>query len=117
MTRWIAFIFSFCVFCGIIELIRREKLRFHYALGWLLAAALAMIGALFPFIPFFMADLLGFELPSNFIFFAILSVLILMTLLMTIFLCRQDRRNDAMAQKIGLLEAEVNALKKQKAGM
>ena len=38
---------------------------------------------------------------------------VFLTLSLTIFLCQQNIRNDQMAQKIGLLEQEVEELKQK----
>lgn len=68
--------------------------------------------SILPFDLFF-AALLGFELPSNFIFFALFCVFVFLSLLLTVFLCQQNSRNDVMAQKIALLEFELKELKKK----
>lgn len=97
----------------VIELVRREKLTFKYAAGWIVAA---VGGALVAFFDQFLAGVsvaLGFKLPSNFVFFTILCGFVFLSLLLTIFLCQQNERNDRMAQKIGLLEQEVENLKRK----
>jgi hypothetical protein len=106
-------VLSVFVFFLVIELIRREKLTFKYAAGWLGIACLGIFLAIFDNIVLGVAQLFGFELASNFIFFALLSIFVFLSLLMTVFLCQQNNRNDVMAQKIGILEEEVNNLKKE----
>ena len=101
------------IFLLVIELIREEKLTFKYASGWLLFSLLALLGAIFDQVLFKTAHFLGFELPSNFIFFALLSVLVFLSLLITIFLCQQNSRNDTMAQKIGMIEFKMKELDKK----
>ena len=104
---------SVTIFLFVVDLVRRHKLTFKYAVGWLFVSASAIFFAIFDKLLFRCAALLGFELPSNFIFFALFCVFILLSLLLTVFLCQQNSRNDAMAQKIALLEFEINALKKR----
>lgn len=99
------------IFIFVLDLVRREKLTFNYAFAWLIVSLGACFFAVFDQILFKMAFALGFELPSNFIFFSLLGVFVLLSLLMTIFLCEQHKRNDIMAQKIGILEAELRELK------
>ncbi len=96
----------------VLELVRRQKLTFKYAFAWLLVSVLAIGVSIFDGIVFAVAAWLGFELPSNFIFFALFCIFILLSLLLTVFLCQQNSRNDAMAQKIGILEMEIDRLKK-----
>jgi len=100
----------------IVDLVRRKKLTFKYASGWFLVLFGAMALAFFEESVFVLSRALGFELPSNFIFFAGLSGFVVLSLLMTIFLCQQNQRNDKVAQKLGLLEEELERLKKRTEG-
>lgn len=106
-AKLIAIIVSFFVLFLIIDLIRREKLTFKYAVGWILASLFGITFALCDGLLLSVSSFFGFELPSNFIFFSLIGVLTFMTLFMTIFLCQQNRRNDTIAQRISLLELEV----------
>lgn len=96
----------------IIELVREEKLTFKYAFGWLVLALLGMLFVVFDKFVWSMARFFGFTLASNFIFFSLLCGFIFLCLIMTIFLCQQNKRNDIMAQKIGLLENQLENCKK-----
>lgn len=109
----VAMIASVAIFFFVIDLVRRRRLLFKYAVGWLLVSAGAIFFALFPRLLFAGAAFFGFELPSNFIFFALFCVFIFLSLLMTVFLCQQNIRNDLMAQKIALLEFELKELRKK----
>ena len=111
-VKIITIIFSLVVFIFVTELIRKEKLTFKYALGWLSASALATFLAVFDKVIFAISKIFGFELPSNFIFFSLIGMLIILSLIMTIFLCQQNNRNDKIAQKVAILENEINELKK-----
>jgi hypothetical protein len=104
---------SVSIFLFVVELVRREKLTFKYAFTWLVFSFVGVVFSLWPRIPFFLAERLGFELPSNFIFFSLLGMFVFLSLLLTVFLCQQNRRNDRMAQKIGLLELEMKELKEK----
>lgn len=97
----------------IVDLVRREKLTFKYAFGWILVLIVGIVLVIFDNIVCAVAHYLGFTLPSNFIFFAGMSGFLFMSVLLTIFLCQQNERNDKMAQRIGLLEEEVERMKKE----
>ena len=109
----VALVVSVAIFIFVIELVRRRKLTFKYAIGWLIVSGGAIFFAVFYRLLFACAALLGFELPSNFIFFTLFCVFIFLSLLLTVFLCQQNSRNDVMAQKIALLEFELKELKKK----
>ncbi|MFA5088230.1 MAG: DUF2304 domain-containing protein [Candidatus Omnitrophota bacterium] len=111
-VKAIAIWLSVSIFIFVVELVRREKLSFKYAMGWLLASSTAIVFAVFDRLPAFLSSFLGFELPSNFIFFSLLVMFIFLSLFLTIFLCRQESRNNVIAQKMAILENEVEQLKK-----
>lgn len=111
--KWLAFILSMSIFLFVIELVRREDLTFKYAVGWLVASALAVFFSVSHRSLFALASWCGFELPSNFIFFALLCAFVILGLLLTVFLCQQNNRNDKMAKKIGILEFELRELRKK----
>lgn len=107
-VKIIAIVISLAVFFFVIDLIRREKLTFQYALSWIIAALLALFFSVFDKILFVISDFFGFELASNFVFFALLAVFVFMSLLLTIFLSQQSRRNEAIAQKLAVLEFKLH---------
>lgn len=109
-TKSLAFVLAFCMFLFVIELVRREKLTFKYAVGWLGICLIAILAVVFDQVLHQISGWFGFQLTSNFIFFGILSVFVFLGLVMTIFLCQQDNRNRIMAQKIALLELEIRKL-------
>lgn len=109
----VAMLVSVVIFLFVIDLVRRKKLTFKYAIAWLLVSAGAIFFAVFYRLLFACAAFLGFELPSNFIFFALFCVFVFLSLLLTVFLCQQNNRNDVMAQRIALLEFELKELKKK----
>ncbi len=82
------------------------------AAGWLSVTLLGILLAVFDkFLSGFAAKL-GFQLTSNFIFFIVSCGLIFLSLVLTMFLCQQNSRNDKMAQKIALLENSLSELRK-----
>ena len=109
----VAIIVSVVIFLFVIDLVRRRRLTFKYAMAWLLVSVGAIFFAVFYHLLYACAAFLCFELPSNFIFFALFCVFVLLSLLLTVFLCQQNIRNDVMAQKIALLEFELRELKKK----
>ena len=97
----------------IIELVRRERLTFKYAAGWLLVSVAGILLAVFEGVLHAVARFLGFALLSNFVFFAILVGFVFLSLLLTILLCQQNDRNDRLAQLVGMLENKVRRLEQQ----
>jgi len=111
--KLITFILSAVIFVFVVNLIRKEKLTFKYAFTWMIVCILGMLFSTFDQLLFRISDLIGFTLPSNFIFFSLLSALVFLMLLFTIFLCQQNDRNDKIAQKVGMLENQLEDIKKK----
>ncbi len=109
----LAIVLSLLMFFLVLDLVRRHKLTFKYALAWLLVAVSGVFFSFFYKFLFKLAVILGFELPSNFIFFSLFCVFVFLSLVMTVFLCQQNGRNDTMAQRIALLEFEIKQLKQK----
>ncbi len=112
-TKTLAAILAFVIFFITMELVRREKLTFKYAVGWLFISLSAFLLTIFDQLLFHVARWFGFQLTSNFIFFTLLCFFVFLSLMLTTFLCQQDTRNEIIAQKIGILEAELSQLKEQ----
>ena len=111
--KLIAILISSGVFLFVVELVRRRRLTFKYALGWLVASLAAVFFSIFEKYLFEFSRWLGFELPSNFIFFTMFCLIVFLSLLLTVFLCQQNSRNDKMVQKLALLEFELKQLKEK----
>lgn len=110
--QWIAIGVAGGILYIVLDLVRREKLTFKYAFAWMAVCCLAILMAIFDDVLTEISHWCGFELMSNFVFFVLFGVFVLLSLLITLFLCQQNRRNDIMAQRIALLELELNRLKK-----
>ena len=114
--RVLPFILSVLMFAFVAELVRREKLTFKYAFIWLFVSFLGIVCSFFSEWLFALSRLFGFEVPSNFIFFGLISAFVFVSLFLTVFLCQQNRRNDRMAQKIGILESRIRRLEDKPKG-
>jgi hypothetical protein len=110
-VRLLSILLASAFFLIVIDLVRREKLTFKYAAGWLGVTLLGIALAVFDKFLSGFAVKLGFQLTSNFIFFTVSCGLICLSLMLTIFLCQQNNRNDRMAQKIALLENEIRNIR------
>jgi len=109
-------LFSFVILAGmgglVLELIRRGQLTFRYAFGWLAAVLGGVVIVAADQMVFRLASLLGFRLLSNFIFFCCMGIAVVLGLLLTVLLCRQDQRNHVMAKKIALLEEALREMRR-----
>ncbi len=112
-TKILAIWLSSIILLIVVEFTRREKLTFKYAVGWLFLAVLSLFFSIFDQFLFTLSKWFGFILMSNFIFFILFCFFVFLSLIMTTFLCQQNSRNDALAQKVALLEMELKKIKKE----
>jgi hypothetical protein len=115
IEKYLVLILAGIVLFSALELLRREKLTFKYAFGWIMIALLVVVLTVFDGLLYKIASLFGFELRSDFVLFIFLSAFVFLTLMMTLFLCQQNSHNDTIAQKLGILEFEIKKLREKMA--
>lgn len=88
----------------VFRLVAKGRLQLKYSLMWMLLALVLLICAIFPQIVFWASDLLGFDAPSNFIFFIGLFSLMLIALSLSMIVSWQARYIRSLVQTVALLE-------------
>ena len=101
---------SVTILLFVIDLIRRQKITFKYAVVWLLTSLLALSLSLWDAPIQILSKWAGFTLPSNFILFLLLCFVTLLSLLLTIYMNEQNTRSDALAQSIARMEHKIKKL-------
>lgn len=91
----------------VLYLVKRDKLQLRYSLLWLFLAVSVFFCSLIPSMLFELSQFLGFETPSNFIFFCAALVLLLISLNLSSIVSRQMISIKNLTQKIALLEHEL----------
>ena len=97
----------------VINLIRRQKMSFKYALVWLLSSSVTILFSIQEAWLAAISKWAGFALPSNFVFFLLLIFVILFSLLLTLYVNEQDSRTEALAQAIAKLDYRLKKLEKE----
>ena len=97
----------------VIDLIRRQKMTFKYALTWLASSALVLLFTIQDSWLNNLAQWAGFALPSNFIFFLLLVFVIFFSLLLTLHINEQNSRTESLAQAIAKLDYRLKKLEKE----
>jgi len=96
----------------VLNLIRREKMSFKYALTWLAASSLALLFSVQETWLQAISKWAGFTLPSNFIFFLLLLFVLLLGLLLTLYINEQNSRTETLAQTLARLDFRLKKLEK-----
>lgn len=108
-----AFILTFVILLSVIDLIRRQKMTFKYALIWLVSSAVVLLFTLQDHWLNRLAHWAGFTLPSNFVYFLLLIFVIFFSLLLTIHMNEQNSRSEALAQAVARLDHRLKKLEKE----
>jgi hypothetical protein len=91
----------------VLELLRRGILRERFAALWLVVGGLLLLVAVFPGILRSATDALGFELPSNLLFFAAIVFLLLVCVQLSYEVSRLEARTRRLAEDLALLATTV----------
>lgn len=97
-----------------IKKIRNSKLQIEHAIFWLLFAFILIILSIFPQITIWGANILGIYSSTNFIFLAILFIVILKLFSATIEISNLENRINELAQKIAIEEKQSGEKKTEK---
>ena len=98
----------------ILNLIRKNKLNFKYALLWIALAIIMVIALLVPDCLFALSKLLGFEVMSNMLYLIAILVLLLICLSLTIFISKQSNMITLLTQEISILKTKIDKEEKNK---
>ncbi len=108
-----AIIISFLILLFVIDSIRRQKMTFKYSALWLGTCTAVAFLALNENLIAKISKLAGFALPSNFIFFLLLSFFVFLSLLLTIYINEQNSRTETLSQAVGALEYKIKKIEKK----
>jgi Uncharacterized conserved protein (DUF2304). len=98
---------SLIILVGIVELVRRKKLKEEYSLLWLITGCVLLLLALSEKILFGITNFFGAALPSNILFFFGLIFVILLCLHYSLKISQMTTQIKNLAQKMALLEDDL----------
>lgn len=102
----IVLIIGSCVTTGyILRKIRQSRMKIEYAVFWILLSGICLIFSIFPGIPEFFSDLMGFQAPVNLIFLFMIFALLVKCFLNSVVISRLESQVEELARKIAVEEA------------
>jgi len=90
----------------IIRKIRNSNAKVEDMIIWILGSLMIILLGLFPKIPIYISNLLGFISPSNFIFLSFIGLFYIMLFLLTIRVSSLQQQNEELAQRLALYMKE-----------
>lgn len=106
-SNWIGLAAAVGLLVLVLELLRRGILRERFAILWLAVSAALVVGAAFPDIVRALATSLGFEVPSNLLFFIAIIFLLLVCVQLTYEVSRLEARTRRLVEDLALLTMHV----------
>ena len=94
------------IFLGIIELVRRRKLREEYSFIWLIIGFVFVLIAIESDILIYLSALVGITLPANMLFFLTLIFVMLLCLYFSLRISALTTQVKNLAQQLALLQAK-----------
>lgn len=110
--RVVAIILAVVMLLGVIELVRKRKLREEYSAIWALTAVLLLALALEPRLLTLFQQAIGAVLATNALFFGALVFLMLVALQFSVHLSKLTFRVKALSQRLALLEKDLEDMEK-----
>jgi hypothetical protein len=109
----LALTMAFSVLAIVLELVRRKKLREEYAILWMSTSIILIVLALSPGILTWFSDFFETQSLVSMLYFGAFVFLLLVALQFSVRLTKLTFRSKTTGQRIALLEAEVESLRRQ----
>jgi hypothetical protein len=93
----------------VLELVRRRLLSERYALLWMVVALLLLVLAVWTELLSWLTDLVGIQVPANFLFLAAFGVGFLLLLHFSVANTRLSEETKILAQEVARLDAKLEA--------
>ena len=99
--------------CGyVLRKIRRAQMEIDDAIYWIVVSILLVIISIFPQIPDFFSDLLGIQSPSNFVFLAVIFLVIIKLFSLSLEVSLLKQKLKSTIQNVAIREKELEELAK-----
>ena len=110
---WLGLGAALLTLLAVAELLRRGILRERFAALWLAVAVVLVFLAVFPQALLWWAELLGFQVPANLLFFGSILFLLVVAAQLSSEISGLEARTRRLAEEVALLDQEVRRLASQ----
>ncbi len=107
MTYLLPLLFVLATVLTMFVLIRRRVLKERFTVWWAVLSLGVVVFAIFPPLLPFVATSLGFQTPSNFVFFAASLMFLLMSVQFSVEISRLDEKTRTLAEQLGILRTQL----------
>jgi len=110
-VRIVAVIVTAVMLGVVLELVRRRRLVERYALLWMVVAILLLVLAVWTQLLSWVTDLVGIQVPANFLFLAAFGVVFTLLLHFSVATSRLGEETKILAQEVARLDEELRAVR------
>jgi hypothetical protein len=107
MTYLLPLLFVLATVLIMFVLIRRRVLKERFTVWWAVLSLGVIVFAIFPPLLPFVATSLGFQTPSNFVFFAASLMFLVMSVQYSVEISRLDEKTRTLAEQLGILRTQL----------
>jgi hypothetical protein len=108
MTTYILpLLFVLATIVTMVVLMRRRVMKERFTVWWAILSVGVVVFAVFPPLLPFVAEHLGFQTPSNFIFFVASIMLLLMSVQFSVEISQLEEKTRTLAEQLGILRAQT----------
>lgn len=107
MSYVLPVIFVLATITTMIVLMRRRVMKERFTVMWSIVSVGVVVFAVFPPLLPFVAEHLGFQTPSNFIFFVASLMLLLMSVQFSVEISQLEEKTRTLAEQLGILRAQT----------
>ena len=104
--RLVLLVGAIITFVLIARQVRRRRIQVEDAIFWIVLSLILLLLAIFPGIAYFFATLFGFQAASNFVFCALIAVLVVREFTSTAEISRLKHKVNQLVQEIALSEKD-----------
>jgi len=90
----------------VVSRVKKERIQIEDSIFWIVLAALLLLCAIFPGIPTFFSNLFGFMSASNFVFLAVIAILLIKEFSTSAEISKLKHKVNRMAQDIALRDQD-----------
>ena len=107
MSYVLPMLFVIATITTMIVLMRRRVMKERFTVWWAVLSLGVVVFVVFPPLLPFIAEHLGFQTPSNFVFFVASLMLLLMSVQFSVEISQLEEKTRTLAEQLGILRAQT----------
>ena len=112
VLRIVLIIITLIYLMYLVKSVKQKKLQVSFSTFWIISAIILIIAVAIPNLIEWVSAKLGFETPSNMVFFATIFIAFCLIFNLTVKLSQEHKKNVTLVQEISMLKKRVEKIEK-----